>query len=40
MRIFVFSPERSLNPKTRGDWEGIGYFRLRKHINDIVGKKG
>ena len=40
MRIFVFSPERSLNPKTRGNWEGIGYFRLRERINGISGKTG
>ena len=39
MRIFVFSPERSLTPKARGDWEGIGYFRLRERINGIVGKR-
>ena len=40
MWIFVFSPKRNLTPKTRGNWEGIGHFRLRKRINDIVGKTG
>ena len=39
-RTFVFSPERSLNPKARGNWEGIGCFRLRKRIDGIAGKTG